>query len=362
VANIPREVHKVTKQRIAAIAVAAIIGATGLIACADDVGDPGPLVLSKMGLMYVGGRQIQMQSAGGRLNTGTQTQIVEQAPVHYLIPPEDRRRGKTPVIMVAGMGLSSYLYLGTPDGRAGWAQVFAAAGHPVYVFDEPNNAVSGFDVSPFNAVRQGRAEASTLPGFMLWSNETPWRRWGIGPEPGVPFEDTRYPVEHIGQLYASMTPVYQVGRGRSGARAKAVALVALLDLVGPAALVVHSASGGTGFEATRLRPDLVTAIVAVEVTGSPSDPGDIERAFADKRFIGLFGDHFDVRRMAGRYQACVTTAELINEQGGQAEVFWLPEMGIRGNTHLMMQDNNSHDIAAMVLQRLAGTNAPAPPP
>ena len=50
--------------------------------------------------------------------------------------------------MVPGMGLTSYLYLATPDGRDGWAQILAKAGHPVYVFDDPNNAISGFDVSP----------------------------------------------------------------------------------------------------------------------------------------------------------------------------------------------------------------------
>ena len=128
--------------------------------------------------MFVGGREIQMQTTGGRFGGGQQTQIVEQAPVHYLIPPEDKQKGKLPVVMVPGMGLTSYLYLATPDGRDGWAQIFAKAGHPVYVFDEPNNAISGFDVSPFDAVKQGQADASQVPRFMLWSNETPSRSLG----------------------------------------------------------------------------------------------------------------------------------------------------------------------------------------
>ena len=54
--------------------------------------------------------------------------------------------------------------------------------------------------------------------------------------------------------------------------------------------------------------------------------------------------------------------EAANREGGQSPPRSPARHGIRGNTHLMMQDNNSHDIAAMVLQRLAGTNAPAPPP
>lgn len=353
-----------------------------------------PLVLSKMGVMFVGGREIPMPSGTGRFGGGQQTQIIEQAPVHYLIPTEEKRSGKLPVIMVPGMGLTSYLYLATPDGRDGWAQIFAKAGHPVYVFDEPNNAIAGFPVGGFDAVKQGQADIADLPRFMLWSNETPWRRWGIGPERNVPFDDTRYPVEHIEQLYASITPVYQGGvpsastepvpaaggrggrfrrgmtlpegglarrggaarggmaGGRFGAGVKAEALVELLEKTGPAILVVHSASGSTGLEATRMRPDLVKAIVAVEIVGSPTDADDIRKNFTDKQFIGVFGDHFDVRPMAGRHEACETTARLINEAGGQAEVIWLPKLGIRGNTHLLMQDNNNDVIAKMLLEKL----------
>lgn len=347
--------------------------------------------------MFVGGREVSMQGGTGRFGSGSQTQIVEQAPVHYLIPPAGRGGRKLPVIMVPGMGLTSYLYLATPDGRDGWAQLFARAGHPVYVFDEPNNAVAGFDVSAFNA---GAADASAR--FMLWANEVVWRRWGIGSDVGVPFEDTRYPVENIRQLYASMTPVFQgprrssapesdapapagrqggrrggrfrqvaprgnaqdtppsraaagrvgMGGGRFGAGVKADALVTLLEQTGPAILIVHSASSGTGLEATRMRPDLVRAIVAVEIVGSPTDPEDVRKHFADKVFIGVFGDHVDVRSMSGRHEACETTAKLIRAAGGKAEVIWLPKLGVKGNTHLLMQDNNNDDIAQMLLERL----------
>ena len=156
-----------------------------------------PLVLEKMGVMFVGGREVELPG-GGRFGGGPQTQIAGQAPVHFLIPPADKREGKRPVIMVPGMGLTSYLYLNTPDGREGWAQIFAKAGYPVYVFDEPNNAISGFEVAKFTGADQP-------PRIMLWANEMTWRRWGIGPEPGVPAEGTRFPYKQIDQLHASMT-------------------------------------------------------------------------------------------------------------------------------------------------------------
>ena len=360
--------------------------ASGMVALAAGSRDGESLVLSKMGVMFVGGREVAMPGGGRFGGGGKQTQIAGQAPVHYLIPPPEKSKGKLPVIMVPGMGLTSYLYLGTPDGRDGWAQIFARAGYPVYVFDEPYNAISGFEVGKFGEVTAGTADVSELPNIMLWSNEITWRRWGIGPQPGVPAPNTRFPVEHIDQLHASMTPVIGGGRGggggarfsgrrgvrqdnsaeslpvrRRGQRArgrsrggspKVDALVKLLQKIGPATLVLHSASGPTGFAATRLRPDLVKTIVAVEVTGSPTDPDDIAKSFAKKQLIGVYGDNFDLRPMAGRYEASVRMAEAIISTGGVADVIWLPKLGIRGNSHLLMQDDNNRQIAHMIIERL----------
>ena len=70
-------------------------------------------------------------------------------------------------------------------------------------------------------------------------------------------------------------------------------------------------------------------------------------------FLALFGDHFDERPMAGRHEACVATARMVNEAGGRGEVIHLPERGIRGNTHLMMQDDNNDVIAGMILKWVA---------
>ena len=38
--------------------------------------------------------------------------------------------------------------------------------------------------------------------------------------------------------------------------------------------------------------------------------------------------------------------------GGRAEVCNLPELGIRGNTHMMMMDRNSDAIATLLVERL----------
>ena len=354
-----------------------------------------PLVLEKMGVLFVGGREVAMTNAG---RFGGGNQIVDQAPVHFLIPPKEKREGKTPIVMIPGMGLTSYIYLGTPDGRDGWAQIFARAGHPVYVFDEPGNAISGFEVGKITA-------SETPPRIMLWSNEITWRRWGIGPQPGVPAENTRFPYKYIDQLHASMTPVMSGGGGRGGAgrggaaaggsgrggfrrggrfrqqpvqeraeadsaeekpnssstpaafgergnNPKVTALIKLLEKIGPATILVHSAAGPTGFEAARKRGDLVQGLIAVEVTGTPTDPDDIKQHFVDKQLIAVYGDNFDLRPMQGRYEASAMMVKEIQAAGGNATMIWLPEKEVHGNSHLLMQDTNNDDIAEMILSKL----------
>jgi N-sulfoglucosamine sulfohydrolase len=351
---------------------------------AAAVAVPGlePLVLSHMGITFVGGREISSRGDGGRHGGGAQSNIIEQAPVHYLIPHE--RRHDSPVVMLPGHGLTSYIYLSTPDGREGWAQRFARHGRAVYVMDQPNYAVSGFDLRPFEAVRSGSAAPETLPGMMRWSNEAAWRDWGIGPEPGVPFDGTQFPYHHLDQLLASYTIVIGGGqaggfgrltagskRGQKGKRSdqspgggakgdrfgstfKTKALISLLEQIGPAVVLVHSATGAVGLEILRRRPELLTVVVMIEPVGSPTDPAEVRTLFAGKPYMAVFGDHFDSRRMQGRYEACLETARLIEEMGGRSKVLHLPSLGIYGNTHLLMQDRNSQEIVERVIAWLAG--------
>ncbi|MFN2140804.1 MAG: hypothetical protein ACK2U5_10000, partial [Candidatus Promineifilaceae bacterium] len=327
-----------------------------------------PLVLSRMGILFAGGEEVSSRAGGGRRGGGAQSNIIEQAPVHYLIPAD--RKHEAPVVMLPGHGLTSYIYLSTPDGRDGWAQDFTRQGYAVYVMDQPNYAVSGFDLRPFEAVRSGGAAPETLPGMMRWSNEAAWRDWGIGLEPGQPFEDTKFPYEYLDQLLASYTTVISSGEGgatggqkgkrsggvgkgdRFGSAPKTKALTVLLEQIGPAILVVHSAAGAVGTEILQRRPELLKALIMIEPVGCPTDRAGVNALFADVPILVVFGDHFDVRRMQGRYEACLETVRLVEEAGGRSKMLHLPSLGISGNTHLLMLDRNSREIAARVINWL----------
>ncbi len=338
-----------------------------------------PLVLAQVGVRFAGGRNVPVDAAAAEpMSTNT----IGQAPVHFLVPQDLRHAA--PVVMLPGMGLTSYLYLSTPDGREGWAQRFPRAGFAVYIMDQPSYAISGFDVRPFTAVRAGAAAPDSLPGIKLWANEATWRDWGFGPEYGIPFDDAQYPLDQVEQLYASFSPVISPstegrgaaggtrgtasqGRGRRlagkssgldggdrfGASRGASALLALLEEIGPATLVLHSAAGATGIAALQTRPELINALVMIEPVGAPTDEELVESLLADKAYLAVFGDHFDTRHMQGRFDACLETARLVAAAGGRAKMLHLPAQGVRGNSHLLMQDTNSHAIAEQITAWLA---------
>ena len=351
-----------------------------------------PLTLRDMGMFYVGGEV--RDTAGFEQHVG-------QALVHYLVPETDRPG--PPVVMYPGLGLSSYIYLSTPDGREGWAQAFARRGFSAYVYDPVNTGPSGFAVGPF------RSADEPAPGVNTWSIGQVWRRWGFGDAPGEPYPDARFPTDHMDQFYASWPPrVGGGGGGRGGAAGggmaaaangggmaadggaamgaggrgaggggamgaggqaagggvpaaestnpNVLALEALLRRTGPAVLMPHSAGGPVIFNTARRNPDLVSAIVVLEPTGCPTAAEDVE-PIADIPFLAVYGDYVESRNQTGRLESCRATAALVREMGGRGEMLELTEQGIRGNSHMLMQDDNSAAIAARVMDWLESVAA-----
>jgi pimeloyl-ACP methyl ester carboxylesterase len=53
------------------------------------------------------------------------------------------RRHPYPIVMIHGTAQTGNNFIGTPDGRPGWAQDFAAHGYAVYVVDQVGRGRSG---------------------------------------------------------------------------------------------------------------------------------------------------------------------------------------------------------------------------
>jgi len=112
--------------------------------------------------------------------------------------------------------------------------------------------------------------------------------------------------------------------------------------------VVHSQGVAFALRAALEAPEKVAAIVAVEGSGAP-DPAAVDMArMRNIPLLMVWGDFLDqapwpaYRGAVDRFGAALAAA------GGTVELMELPARGIRGNTHMLMHDDNSDEVATLI--------------
>ena len=102
-----------------------------------------PLVIAEQGYFFVGGKYVTTKD--GQISVG-------QMFVQYQVPHQ--RKHAYPVVMWHGGGQTGTNFLGTPDGRMGWAEYFLRQGYAVYVVDQPARARSGYYTEVYGPTRR----------------------------------------------------------------------------------------------------------------------------------------------------------------------------------------------------------------
>jgi pimeloyl-ACP methyl ester carboxylesterase len=330
---------------------------------------PGsPLVLRAQGSFYVGGKLKETEA--GDLGEGSEPgrMPVDQMYVEYMVP--HRSRVKVAVVMIHGADQTGKTYGTTPDGRSGWSEFFVRKGHPVYVVDRVSFGRSGFDPVIFNRVRSGRLGAKELPDVQR-NNEDIWVALRFGPKVGVPFPDTLFPVEAAGELAKSSVPEFYAASDNSRQATDSMAAatqqnyVALAELAAElkgAVLMGHSEAGAFPFEAALLNPDGVKGMIMLEGACSRFKPSGELTAYTDEQvkrlaqipILVVFGDHLDVPGPLPKHSwkdildDCRTLVARIQATHGNASVLYTHDLNIFGNSHMLMQDRNSDQIAGLI--------------
>ncbi len=305
---------------------------------------------------------------------------------------------KYPLVFFHGAGQTATNWMGTPDGRVGWADYFLAQGYVIYLVDQPARGRSPWHPSA-NGPLQMRPpswveQRFTAPEIAhIWPQALKHTQWpGTGTQKGRqgdPVFDAFYAtqVEGLESAVETQTLVQAAG-------------AALLDEIGPAILVTHSQSGAFGWLLADARPKTVKAIVAMEPNGPPfrdavfdedknrawgltdipityappvkspaelaivqeskPDAPDLVRCWkqadSPRRLVNLQGIPVLVVTAEASYHAPYDqcTSRFL-AQAGVANTHWrLEDQGIHGNGHMLMIEKNSLEIAALLQKWIIG--------
>ena len=304
-------------------------------------------------------------------------------------------RSQYPIILFHANGQTGVQWQQTPDGRPGWAYRLVEAGYVVYMVDYPARGRSAYVPLPGPDGKtpiDGNLNIRTaLELERIWTNA---RERGDFP---LKMNHTQWPgAGKIGDPTFDNFMKSQVQSAGASTALAREATLALLDTIGnPVILFAHSQGGGIAFETTEARPQLVKAMVSLEpggpqfgnvdtakVTAGPrnpnswgltnaryeydppaSSPSDLNvvleakserpdeapcwmqvepaRKLAKWKNIRVFsasanGTYHRV------YDPCIP--KFLNQAGVKTDFVRLEDVGIRGNSHVMMLEKNSDDI------------------
>jgi pimeloyl-ACP methyl ester carboxylesterase len=323
-----------------------------------------PLVLKAQGSFFVGGEKVEeTQVELGSLGPGGRI-TVNQMYVRYMVP--QGADGHVPVVMVHGATLTGKSWETTPDGRMGWDEYFVRKGHPVYVPDQVGRGRSGFNQAVFNNVRAGTVPAAEQPALFRFSDEVVWPNFRFGSAPGAPFPDSQFPVTAVDELSKQGVP--DVSRLLRSPNPTFKALSELATQLRGAVVMGHSQSGPFPLEAALLNPGATKGLVLIEPGRCPDTYTDEQiKILATVPILAVFGDHRDTPTGISTrpswqlsFDSCQALLNRVKAAGGDAQMLNPPDRGIRGNSHMIMQDKNHLQIADLILQWIGEHVAKAP--
>ncbi len=317
------------------------------VGCAERGSPTSPSILriAELGHVVVGGATISVRNAAPRQRVrapGLPHAMVEAngdftpGATYVRFVKLAAPRHQLPILFLPGGGLSGAVYETTPDGRPGWEPWFLRAGYSVFTADLQQTGRSPWarypEINPDEPAFRDRA-------FL-------WEIFRIGP-PGSyadgmhPFAGTQFPVAAFDAFAKLAAP-----RFASPPEVEAATYDAIVERVCPCILLSHSASSGPALAAAQRRPDLVKAVIAVEPARVPR-----ERPHSAPPALVVWGDFLAPDQTQASWAEQVTASRQFVDgalRPGDATFMDLPALGIRGNSHLLMADRNSDQVAALI--------------
>ena len=349
-----------------------------------------PLVLARNGSFFVGGK---MQEIDGR------AAMVGHMYVEFMEPA--RKKYPYPIIFVHGGLRTGMNFTGTLDGKEGWAQYFVRQGYAVYIVDQVGRGRSPIIEKAYGPARMGDAAGvqkryAQQEKYKLWPQahlHTPWPGGGEMDSPWV--------------MALSASQAVEISSFKKQQELNRDALIALVDKIGPSIILGHSQAGAFLWPVADARPAGIKAILAIEPNGPPVRAldftgapdwfkyGDVSLAYgvsdvpliyspsvndaSELKFVqqdkadgeGLarcFEQAEPARQLPNLreiptlvltseasyhapYDHC--TVKYLQRAGVKPTFIKLADLGIKGDSHVLMVEKNSREIAAVIARWLA---------
>jgi pimeloyl-ACP methyl ester carboxylesterase len=363
-----------------AVLLFALMGAPALAEVKLPVPAIDQSAVAKRGFFYVGGHYVG--PADKRIMQG-------QTYVEVLAPKVQRR--PYPLVLIHGAAQTATNWMGTPDGREGWAEYFVEQGYVVYMIDQPMRGRSAYHpgdgATRMFTAQNEQFQFTAIESDGTWPGREKHTQWpGDGPNKGKA-GDPAFDAFYATQVETVLSPEETEQRNQAAG-------AALLDKIGPAIVLTHSQSGAFGWLIADARPKLVKGIIAIEPAGPPFEayiigtgkarpwgPTDIaitydppvknpseiavvreEKADGPGKFV-CWMQRAPARQLVNLkniptvvisaeasyhqlYDNC--TVKYLNQAGVKAEWIPLQSKGIHGNGHMVMLEKNNLAIAKVI--------------
>ena len=319
--------------------------------------------LAEHGYFWLGAERVELPD-GGVASAGTQMYV------EYFVPAE--RRHELPLVFVHGGGGQGVAFLGRGDGSPGWLHHALAEGYAVYLPDRPGHGRNPPHPDLVGPMTEPTPYSAVTALFKVGAAGGRWPGSGDVGDPGL----DQFMAQQRPMRFDTAAFAHEVSQ-RRGAE--------LLDRIGPAILVAHSAGGPFAWVTADARPELVKALVSVEALGPATvaipltyDPPISSVAelalepFPDPPGADLGGlarlprvvQAEPARKLAALAQVSIafvtsddpafgvlnaSSIAFLRQAGCSVEELRLADLAIHGNGHFAPLEDNNREVLRVVL-------------
>ncbi|WP_229158465.1 esterase [Bradyrhizobium brasilense] len=325
----------------AVISQSMAILSTSAPALAENKLDSEPFTIARQGSFFVGGREIKSDALSTIPQFSPQgTILVDQMYVHYQVPLNPKPYAVT---LVHGCCLTGKSWETTPDGRMGWDEYFVRRGFSVYNVDQSWRGRSAASPVAVNCAKVGKVPADSLPAFISAGREGAWPLFRFGPEYPTAYPGLQFPIEAREEFWKQMVPDWNYSMTPPVPSIQGLA--ELSQRIQNTVLISHSQSGIYPFQTAAMSPKGIAGIISLEPGACPAPEFDMTNLKPIPILI-LFGDFVETSEAwSKRLQGCQSFVAAAKAAGVRAEVVSLPDVGLYGNSHMLMQDKNNLAVA-----------------